>query len=189
MNVYPTLAGLTWPITRNVIMTAVGGESVSGRYVGGTYFQYPLFEFNLTYAWFEPGDMDQLLGLFLESAGGAPFLFDAGPGDDSVDQASFGAGDGATKTFPLLRSIGGFVLPVDATFGARTAYVAGAAASATFDSPSPGEVTFAAAPASGAALTWTGNYYYKVRFKNDHLSADEFLSQLHQGNVVLRTHR
>lgn len=55
----------------------------------------------------------------------------------------------------------------------------GAIASYTdFTVSSVGVVTFTAAPASGATLTWTGSYYYRVRFELDTVDFERFLWQL-----------
>lgn len=57
-------------------------------------------------------------------------------------------------------------------------------------SVSGNQVTFSAPPAAGTNLTWSGNYYYQVRFKQDLAQFDEFLSQLHQlKSVTLRGYR
>jgi len=190
MNVYPALPGLGWPVSRTPKFTNKFQQTVSGRTVVSTYMQYPLYNFQLTYNYLSASDREQLKGFFLQQGGNlAGFWFDAGTGDDAVTAQAFGSGDGATTTFTLLRAVGGYTEPVAATFGTRKAYVAGSAASATFDSPNPGEVTFATAPASGSALTWTGNYYYQCRFKQSSQQLDEFMSKLYSGDVELETYR
>lgn len=190
MRVFPTLAGMSWPIVKRPIWQTIVNTSVSGRDVPATYWQYPLYEFDLTFTWLEPSDMEQLEGLYLSSYGRAGgFFFDAGAGDDAVQAQAFGVGDGASKTFLLLRSRGTFVQPVDGSFGARSATVNGVAAAATF-SDVDGTVTFDAAPANGAALAWTGNYYYACRFKDDSNDFSQIVSQLWElQTLTLRTFR
>lgn len=41
-------------------------------------------------------------------------------------------------------------------------------------------VTFAAAPTNGSALTWSGSFYYRVRFDKDLLDFDQFMKDLWQ---------
>lgn len=47
-----------------------------------------------------------------------------------------------------------------------------------------GLITFTAAPAAGAALTWTGSYYWRVRFNDDVTEFNNFLSQLWEAKKV-----
>lgn len=190
MNVFPALSGLMWPIVKRPIAQTDINTSVSLREVRATYVQYPVYEFDLAFEWLDDSDMDQLEGLFEASLGAfGGFFFDAGPGDDAVNAQAFGAGDGVTTKFTLMRSRGIFTGPVDGSFGARVATVNGVAASATF-SDTDGTVTFAAAPANGAALAWTGNYYYLCRFKTDSADFSQFVSELWElKQLTLRSYR
>ncbi len=43
---------------------------------------------------------------------------------------------------------------------------------------STGIVTYAAAPTSGAAMTWTGNYYFRCRFMQDLAEFNQFMQSL-----------
>lgn len=74
--------------------------------------------------------------------------------------------------------------------GAGGAYIktTGATASVTdYALNSTGLVTLAAAPLSGASLTWTGAYHWRVRFMQDELEFEKFMWQLWQlGKVELK---
>ena len=187
MNVFPDLPGLTWPVTRRHIFRTVGSESISGRFYGATYWEFPLYEFDLRFDYLLAGDFDLLVGLFLTSHGDQlPFWFDAGAGDNSVDEQAIGVGDGAETVFELLRSTGTFVQPVDASFGARTAYVDGSPVAATWQDTT---VTYTVAPAAATALAWSGNYYYQCRFKETEIDLDELVELLHQNALTIRSSR
>ena len=187
METFPDLPGLTWPVVRRPLFKTVGTTAADGTFYGATYWQYPLYEFDLRFNYLEPAHFDLLIGLFLQSRGNiTPFWFDAGAGDNAVDQQALGAGDGVATEFTLVRATGGFVQPVDGSFGVRTAYVDGGAVSAVFDDTT---VTFDVAPAAGTALAWSGSYYYKCRFLENQLQTDEFLAQLYQGQLTLRSTR
>lgn len=89
----------------------------------------------------------------------------------------FGYGDGVTTDFPLGRLIevdgASFLHKVHALSildgdPAPTAKVAGTPATATFNDRT-GWVSFAAPPADGAPLTWTGLFDFWVRFAADDL--------------------
>ena len=95
-----------------------------------------------------------------------------------------GTGDGTTKTFQLIKSNGAYwTEPVAGVNGTPTIYVAGTATAPSSISPS-GLVTFSSAPASGAALTWTGQYYYLVRFKDDHIEIEQSMSQIYEATTL-----
>lgn len=185
MNVYPTLKGIKFPVTFSPIWNNQLQKTVTGRVVATTYQQYPLWKFTLAYDYLSAADFATILGFFNGQGGNlTPFWFDAGPGSDSVTAQGIGTGDGATRTFSLLRSYGGYVEPVVASFGSPTAYDNGTAVSATFNSPANGQVTYAVAPASGHPLTWTGNYYFQCRFSKGSYDIDEFMAQLYEAKRV-----
>ncbi len=48
-----------------------------------------------------------------------------------------------------------------------------------------GAVTFVAAPASGAVLSWTGNYYRRVRLNNDEPTFEQILPGFWRGSLEL----
>ena len=186
MNVFPTLAGIKWPVVRRPMMNTRGQE-INRRFVGVSLWKYPQYEFDLDFEFLTPSDFDQLVGLFLESYGNvSPFWFDAGDGDDAVVKQAIGAGDGTTTTFTLLRATGSFTQPVDGSFGTRQAFVDDVATAATFTDTT---VTFSAAPGAGTAISWSGSYYYKCRFKQSNLELQEFLYELHSNKLTLRTTR
>ncbi len=134
MNVYPTLAGLGWPVARSPIFDTIFQQSVSGRVTTATYMQYPLYEFTLQYNYLSASDLDQLKGFFLQQQGRLqPFWFNSGPGDNSVTDQATGEGDGTTTTFPLLKSTGTFVEPIGESFGAPQVFLNGGLVQAAAD--------------------------------------------------------
>jgi uncharacterized protein (TIGR02217 family) len=185
VNVFPSIPGYVWPSSIAPFWNGIPQKTVTGRVVAATYQQYPLYRFAAQFAVLAQADYDTLVGFFNQQQGNViPFWFDAGPGNDSVTAQAIGVGDGNTKTFQLLRSVGGNAEPVAGAFGTTTAYVAGTAASATFNSPSNGYVTFASAPASGAAVTWSGNYYFQCRFSKGTTEFEQFMYQLYKTKTV-----
>ena len=97
-------------------------------------------------------------------------------GDYRAKNAAFGTGDGVTVAFQLskISNFGG-----GATYTRKivrtdlsvplTIYVAGVAQPGLAPAPDTGIVTFPEAPADGAALTWTGQFFVQVRFYIDYL--------------------
>ncbi len=185
MNVYPSVPGYMWAPIIAPVWNSQLQKTVTGRVVAATYQQYPLYKFTVSYEMLSAATFNTLLAFFNQQQGNVtPFLFDAGPGNDSVTAQGIGTGDGATKTFQLLRSYGGFSEPIAAAFGTTHAYVNGTAQTATFNSPSNGYVTFTTAPGSGTAVTWTGGYYFQCRFSKGTEEFDQFMSQLYKTKSV-----
>lgn len=177
--VYPSLLGLTPGISRSPVWTTAVHKSVSGREVRGTYQFYPMYDFELSYEFLKDGvvgtEFAQLVGFF-NARGGSwdSFLF-TDPADSSVTAMNFGTGDASTTVFQLTRSFGagGFtaVEPVQNLNSTPSIFVNGTLKTLTTDYTisSSGVVTFVTAPAAAAALTWTGTYYYRCRFRDDTL--------------------
>jgi uncharacterized protein (TIGR02217 family) len=111
----------------------------------------------------------QMLGTFMATAGGAALFLFTDPQDCSVLHAQFGTGNGTTTAFQLSRNIYGYPDIIQNPNGTPTIYVSGV--STTCSISSTGVVTFSSAPANGAALTWTGYFYYLCRFAEDTLDS------------------
>ena len=47
-----------------------------------------------------------------------------------------------------------------------------------------GLLTVTPAPGVGQALSWTGGYYWRMRFARDELDLERFLHQLYQSSSV-----
>lgn len=70
--------------------------------------------------------------------------------------------------------------PVTDLYGIPTVFIAGVqkTLNSDFTVSSTGLVTFSTAPAAGAALTWNGVYFWRVRFDQDAADFTNFLYQL-----------
>lgn len=177
LQIFPTLKGLGFPRQRNPEWKSQVEEAVSGLSTGYGYWTYPRRHYVLQVNFLRSDaayqEWQTLVGFFNQVGGQAGlFLFDD-PLDDSVTDQANGQGDGSTTTFQLVRSLGGFTEPVYALNGSPTVKVAGTVTSVTV---SNGQITFATAPANGAAITWSGSYYWVCRFEADLMEFDEFLS-------------
>lgn len=145
---------------------------------------YPLWDIEFELEWARgaenmPGTVyNYLLGFFLQCGGPfSDFLYDD-PYDDSVTAAFFGIGDGSTKQFQLIRPIGSGYDIVQNLSSAPTLYDNGIAIASGYTVSTTGIITFTSAPASGHVLTWTGNYYYRVRFLNPEVKFSQFAKQI-----------
>lgn len=132
-------------------------------------------------------DYQYLLGFGLAMGGMLSDFLLQDAYDHTVVNQYFGAGDGATTQFQLTRSIGIGTDIVQNLNGAPTVYEStGVVGSYTVGST--GIVTFSAAPANGAVLTWSGSYYYRVRFDSDTQDFDQMMDLIWSaGSVKLRS--
>jgi uncharacterized protein (TIGR02217 family) len=181
--VFPVLPGLGWSVTKTPHWSTVIQKAVSGKELRAALMSYPLYRIALTYEVLRAGaayaELQTLIGFFNNRQGAFDsFLYDD-TSDNTVTAHSFGTGNGSTTAFQLVRALGGNTEPVMNLNSNPSIYVAGALKTPTTDyTLNNGMVTFAAAPANGAALTWTGGYYYRCRFLQDSADFENFLYQL-----------
>jgi uncharacterized protein (TIGR02217 family) len=185
-------------LKKNPIFNTVVQRPVAGKGVAAASLQaYPTWTFEF--------DADRItgneatvsstiatfMGLHMASNGRTfPFLF-LDPQDSTVTQSTSamlnvtaGAaapmgleGDGVSTQFQLARVIGGTGYDIiQNVVGTPVVYVNGSATVA-FSISSTGVITFTVAPASSAVLTWTGSFYFYVRFDEDELDCVRVYTQ------------
>lgn len=185
-DIFPVLAGLDWNVSRSPEFSTQVKRAVSGKELRGAFRQYPLWIFSMSYNVLRDdllnNELRTLAGFFLVRKGMFDSFLYTWTADSTVTDQVFGVGDGVTTSFQLVRSFGGFVEPVQNVNAIANIKKAGAVQTnpANYTVDANGLVTFVAAPANGAALTWTGSYYYRVRFLLDAAEFSEFLQDLHE---------
>ena len=181
--IFPVLPGLAWDSSKTPTFSGKVLRAVSGKELRAAYWSYPIYSFGLSYSLLRDNsannELQILAGFFLARQGSFDNFLYTDPSDNSVTGQNFGTGTGAQATFQLVRAYGGFSEPVMNTNGAPSIYVAGVLQTVTtnYTISSLGGVTFVVAPANGAALTWTGSYYYRVRFVQDMAQFVQFMSR------------
>lgn len=124
-----------------------------------------------------------LLGFFNLRAGAFDSFLYTDPDDYTVTGQQFGVRDGVTTQYQLVRAYpaaGGFVEPVqnvNAIVNVKSNGVA-LANPADYTISGTGMVTLAAPGTAGHALTWSGTYYWRVRFEDDKLVFRRIFSSL-----------
>ncbi len=187
MQIFPNLPGLSWNVQKSPEFNTLSHRAVSGYEVRAALMQYPLWTFSLAYDLLRDNatnELKTLMGFFLQTQGSfAAFLY-SDPADNAVTNQGFGTGDGATTSFQLLRAYGGFIEPVQNLNGTPSIFINGVQQTVGIGNQcqisSTGLVTFITAPASSTALTWTGNFYYRVRFSADKADFNQFMYQLYE---------
>jgi uncharacterized protein (TIGR02217 family) len=184
--IFPSLAGLGWEISRSTIFKNRRERNLAGIETAFLYAKYPLYRFTLNFPFLRDvastPDYDTLLGFIqARTLGGDSFLF-TDWSDNAVTDMQFGTGDGATTQFQLTRAFGAggfaFTDPVQNVNAITNVKKAGVTQTnpANYTVDANGLVTFVTAPASLAALTWTGTFYYRCRFDGDTLDTTALFS-------------
>lgn len=121
-----------------------------------------------------------LIGFFNLRAGMFDSFLYSDPDDSSVTDHQFGTRDGSATQFQLVRTYGGFVEPVNNVNALTNIKSNGVplASPADYSIGATGLVTLTAPGTAGHVLTWTGAYYWRVRFDEDKLPFRKMLRDL-----------
>lgn len=174
--VFPSFVGLAWPVKRTPIFNTKIQKAISARETRIAFMAYPIYKIELSFDYLSLQDWTTLGGFFKSRRGKwDSFLFND-IRDNAVTNQGFGTGNGTTTQFQLTRALGGYTEPVENVNGSPSIYINGVLQVGTYTIGSTGIVTFSSAPSNGAALTWTGNFYWRVRFEQDEAEFSENLA-------------
>lgn len=184
--VFPTLPGLAWNVVRQPEFKTRVQKSVSGREIRLAFMSSPMYTFKMSYNVLRQttgyNELKTIGGFFLSRMGSFDSFLYQDPTDYTITDQLFGVGDGVTKDFQLVRGYGvsgsNFVEMVQNINGTPTIKKAGVVQSTGWSVNSTGMVSFSVAPASGQQLTWSGQFYYRVRFNNDVAEFNQFMKDL-----------
>ena len=185
---FPTLAGQGWSVHKKPIFSTLVAGHVSGREVRDALWQYPLWEFELSFDGLAsdsasyPGlgaqSLQSLMGLFLQAQGQFGTFLYADPTDDSVSGQALGTGDGATTAFAFVRTLGGFTEPVGWVMSVAHVSLNGAPQSSGWSLTAPNTLAFSIAPGAGVAVTASFSYAFQCRFLDDGQDFEQFMQNL-----------
>lgn len=181
--VFPSMPGIKWGSVKTPMWSTKVQKAASGRELRAAYFSYPLYKFSLSYEVLRSGalaELQTLVGFFNARQGSFDSFCYQDPEDNTVTAQQFAVAVAGQTQYQLVRSYGGYVEPVLALNGAPAIYVGGVLQTpgTHYTVSSLGLVTFIAQPAAGQALTWSGGFYYRVRFLQDSADFERFLYQL-----------
>jgi len=169
------------PTYRTIIQPTTSGRGE----IRASLQPYPIWEieYSLNYARGSeqmPNSVYQYMVGFYMAMGGqfSDFLY-LDPNDNAVTDNFLAVGDGVTNSFQLTRSIGpGTDIVQNPGFLPSPTFEINQDPTTDFTMGLLGVVTFGTAPASGQVITWSGSYYYRVRFDDDGLEFDQFMDQM-----------
>jgi uncharacterized protein (TIGR02217 family) len=178
------MPGLRWDVKKVPIWRTKVQSTVSGKETRAAMMSYPLWQFSLSYEVLRARatllELQTLMGFFnLRNGSFDSFLY-TDPDDKSVTDENFGTGNGSQTVFQLLRAYGGFLEPIQNVNVLTNIKKNGVAQTnpADYTISSTGVVTFTSAPANGLPLTWTGTFYFRVRFLQDMAEFNQFMKNL-----------
>lgn len=181
--VFPVLPGLSWGRTLTPVWKTDVKESVSGMEFRWSAMAYPRYRVGLKYevlrADSAAAELQALVGFFNARRGAWDDFLWLDEADYVAADEAIGTGNGTNKAFPVFRRRGGFAEPVLNFVAPPVVKVGGVVKVLGTDyTLAGGIVTFASAPANGAAVAWSGQFYKRVRFERDETEFEEFLRDL-----------
>lgn len=188
LSVFPTLDGIEWNTTKRPEFKTGLFESLSGHESRVKFRQYPKYTFKLSFEFLienrDEAQLSELMGFMLQQCGMYQAFLYTDPNDNAVTDQVIGTGNNTLTSFQLLRSYSGFTEPVNNvndTVAAPSIYSGGDLKNlgTHYTLSSTGLVTFVTAPPSGAVITWTGSYYYRVRFTAEGYDFTHLMKDLH----------
>ena len=181
LNIFPTLAGLEYPVVRTPVFKTLTQESASGMETRAALQLYPRWQWTLSFNFLRDdanNEFRTLLAFFLARKGSFESFLYVDPDDNTVAAQPVGLGDGSNKVFQLVRSLGGFTEPV-LTPILITIYVGGVALGPSdWSSLGGGQVQLNSAPGHGVAVTADIAYWWPVRFLADQYDFSKFMNRL-----------
>jgi hypothetical protein len=184
---FPALAGQGWSVHKRPSFSTRVAAHVSGREVRLPFYDYPLYEFELTFDALASNDdypglgaqsLQDLFGLFLQCQGQFGTFVYVDPSDCAVAGQAIATGDGATTRFTLQRGIGGFLEPVSWASGVAAVYLNGAAQASGWSLAQPNALVFATPPAVGVVIGADFSYGFLCRFLADQTDFENFMDGL-----------
>ncbi|HZF19511.1 MAG TPA: DUF2460 domain-containing protein [Burkholderiales bacterium] len=187
-SVFPTLQGLTFEVGRFPNFKTKIAAAVSGSEQRAAFQADPLWQFSLEFEFLRDdatnNELNKILTLFLAVRGQFDSFLFLDPDAFQVTDLLFGTTDGTTTQYQLVRTITDGSL----SFSERVQNVktltnikrngSPLATPADYTINSTGLVTLVAAGSAGQSLTWTGQYYNRVRFMMDAAQTKKFMDKL-----------
>ena len=180
---FPSLATLGWSAhVRPRFATGVA-RHVSGRESRTPARGLAIYDVELTFELLRADASDELqaiAGFFEQIAGSAGAFWIAPPGLAEVFGQNLGEGDGATTTFPLIRTMLNYAESAPETSGVSAVYLDGVAQGSGWSVTSGfyPAITFATAPAAGSLVSADFGVLWLCRFAEDVADLENFMTLL-----------
>jgi uncharacterized protein (TIGR02217 family) len=167
-------------------------QALSGKTSTIAYRAFPLVHFEYSFEFLRDGnaEVQAVVGLINAVQGRADTFLHTDPDFNTVTAQPFGTGDGVTRDFQLVATYGNPGGPsapelVQNLNGSPSIYNNSSLVSTSnYGIDGQGIVHFGTAPTAGRPLTWTGSFYYRCRFDDDHFETKKFMHGLWDLKVI-----
>lgn len=175
-SVFPTLSGLEWDVKRSPVFDTIVQQSVSGKETRLALQTYPRWKWEVSYSILRADSVNiefqTLTGFFNSRYGMFDSFLYTDANDHIVSAQSLGIGNGATSSYQLVRTFGGFVEPILAPNIVSAVYLNGVSKTSGYSvsvwgSATPGVLTFTTPVSTGLVITSDFSYYWPCRFDID----------------------
>jgi len=180
-DVFPLLPGQMFVSQKGPAWSTTVKKTKSGRKLRTGEYSAPIWRFRVAYEVLRQApdklELDRLFAFFNIRRGqlGEFFYFD--PHDHLVTNELLGIGNGANRTFQLVRTTSGWTEPVLALYGVPTVTVGGVPTLA-FETNDFGVIVLNVAPAEGVQVRWSGQFMFWCGFTRDDLTAQQMFDLL-----------
>ena len=177
--IFPTVPGLTLNVAKTPTWSTAVQQAVSGKEIRRAQRSRAIWRFTLNFEFLRAdsrfNEYQQIAAFFNARQGQYDSFLLTDPSDNTATAQAIGSGDGVTTKFKLQHAIGSWSEPIGYA-PSPTLYLNGVSTTAfTCDGLT---VTFNTAPAAGVAITWSGSFYYRVRFVEDTIDFEQFMFNL-----------
>ena len=182
--VLPALPGWKWGAKKTPVWSTNIQKSANGRELRAAYYSYPQWRFSLSFEVLRTkaaiNELERLAGFFNARRGSFESFLYEDPTDNAVtDQLVGNTVTGVTR-YQLVRSCGGFVEPVVAVKDRPAVKVGGRPLTYGRDYAvtDKGVLVLNTPQAAGQPITWSGGFYFRVRFMADTADFENIIGHL-----------
>lgn len=185
MAFYISFPGQTPELRKTPMWSSLVKKSKSGRRRAIQQYSSPLWRFEMNFEVIRnrtiTPELAEMYALFCSVQGRTGTFYFIDPSDYYVVGQSLGTGTGARTVYQLSRTLAGYVASYSENvyypIGTPTIYVNGVATT-SFTLGAGGVITFSAAPALNAVLTWTGGFMYNCAMESDEIGPHKMVGDL-----------
>ncbi|QOG51686.1 DUF2460 domain-containing protein [Neisseria gonorrhoeae] len=182
--VFPAFPGLKWGRKKTAVWSTGTQKSASGREFRTAYYTYPQWRFSLSFEVLRTkasvNELEKLAGFFNARKGSFESFLYEDPADNAVTDQPVGNTVQGVARYQLVRSMGGFIEPVSAVKERPAVKVGGTALAygRDYTVTDKGVLVFNTPQPPGRPITWTGGFYFRVRFTSDTVDFENVLGSL-----------
>ncbi|HFC8657730.1 TPA: hypothetical protein ACFK2D_07020 [Neisseria gonorrhoeae] len=182
--VFPEFPGLKWGRKKTAVWSTGTQKSASGREFRTAYYTYPQWRFSLSFEVLRTkasvNELEKLAGFFNARKGSFESFLYEDPADNAVTDQPVGNTVQGVARYQLVRSMGGFIEPVSAVKERPAVKVGGTALAygRDYTVTDKGVLVFNTPQPPGRPITWTGGFYFCVRFTSDTVDFENVLGSL-----------